>query len=59
MLHSQHCQLEHPGLKGPVRLQEPKHVSQAPECGFGTQSSIAALDQRSQEAHRKTRQRIF
>lgn len=50
MLHNQHCKLEHGGLKCPGWLQESKHIAQAPECGFGMQSSIAALDQTSQTA---------
>ena len=57
MLPNQHCQVEHWGLNCPVWLQESKHIGQAPECGFGTQSSIAALQQTSQEAHSKPNSR--
>ena len=59
MLHKQRCQVEHWRLNCPVWLQGSKHIGQAPECGFWTQSSTAALQQTSQEAHRKTRQRLF
>ena len=40
MVHNQHSRLEHWGLKCLQWLQEVKHIGQAPERGFGTQSSM-------------------